>query len=142
MQGAKSPRLHRVCRGPTGGRVKTLPPPTLYSASAANSLRSQRTEAPGIPENPCPWAWPGTGELHRTGTSPSGDLPPSSQAGSCIFSQQTPRKANSFRSQVCRPHFSQATLVTSACRLCTFIHHLAGSEIWGARWVLLLWQRR
>lgn len=51
IQGAKPPRSQRVWGGGSGGRLKTSPPHILYSASVANSLRSQRTEAPGIPES-------------------------------------------------------------------------------------------
>lgn len=64
--------------GASGERVKTLPPPTLYSASVANSLRSQRTEAPGIPENRLSPAR-GLGQAHESCTEPGRALP-----GTCL----------------------------------------------------------
>lgn len=49
--GSKTSSLTKGRGAGSRGRLKTSPPQTLYSASAANSLRSRRTEGPTVPES-------------------------------------------------------------------------------------------
>lgn len=49
--GSKTSSLTEGRGAGSRGRLKTSPPQTLYSASAANSLRSRRTEGPTVPES-------------------------------------------------------------------------------------------